>query len=129
MLGHEAIDIDHLAIADCWLQAATCEQIQFAFLIARLKKLMRTHFDREVALMARAGGRLCECHRQEHRELLELCDRADMLSRSNWPHAQALLRNKFPKMVREHIICMDQLAVLFIHTSSGAAGRDAPLAS
>jgi predicted lipid carrier protein YhbT len=38
------------------------------FLIARLKKAMRDHFDREAADGA-AGGALCRCHRQEHQTL------------------------------------------------------------
>jgi hemerythrin len=81
---------------------------------------MREHFDHEALLMQQAGGTLCECHAREHRLLLELCDRAGVLSLHNWRQAQSLLRDDMPKLVREHIVCMDQFAVLFINTSGGA---------
>lgn len=115
-LGHDVIDTDHQAIADWWLQTITCEPIQFAFFMARLKKLMQMHFDHEAMLMEEAGGRMCECHSQEHRMLLALCDQASALSLSRWRKAQSLLRTELPKLVREHIISMDQLTVLFINT-------------
>jgi hemerythrin len=121
-LGHVAIDRDHTAIADWWLRAVSCEPIQSAFFIARLKKLMRDHFERETKLMEWAGGRLCECHAREHRMLLDLCDQATVLSGCNWGMARSLLRTKLPKLVREHIISMDQLAVLFIN-ANGAIAR------
>jgi hemerythrin len=118
-LGHEAIDRENRAIADWWLRAVNCEEIQFPFFLARLKKLLRTHFDHEAALMRQAGVPLCECHAREHRLLLELCDTGTALSRRNWRRANSLLRNKFPKLLREHIIGMDALAVLFINTNCG----------
>ena len=116
-LGHEVIDFEHTAIADWWFRAVGCEQIQFPFFIARLKKLMRDHFDHEAALMKLAGGELCRCHRREHQMLLQLCDQVNALGRQNWRKAQSLLRSQLPKLVREHIICMDQLVVLFINTN------------
>lgn len=121
-LGHDVIDSDHQAIADWWLQTVTCEPIQFAFFMARLKKLMSTHFDHEAALMEEAGGRMCECHSQEHRMLLTVCDQASVLSLSRWRRAQSLLRTELPKLVREHIISMDQLTVLFINTHGEISG-------
>ena len=121
VLGHATIDLDHMAIADCWYRAVNCEQIQFPFLIARLKKAMRDHFDREAALMERAGGALCRCHRQEHQTLLDLCDDAGALSQTNWRKSQSLLQSKMPKLVREHILFTDQLAVLFLNTNGAIA--------
>jgi len=116
-LGHAAIDSGHRAIADGWARAAHCEPIQFPFFLARLKKLMRSHFDDEARLIQMAGGTLCRCHDQEHRALLELCDHVGVLSDRNWRKARSLLRRDFPRMVREHITCMDSLAVLLINTS------------
>jgi len=118
MLGHSVIDCDHHAIADGWYRAVNCEPIQFPFLIARLKKLMRVHFDHEAALMHSAGGGLCDCHRMEHQALLDLCDQAAALSTKSWSKSQSLLRNRFPKLVRSHIASMDQIAVLFINANS-----------
>jgi hemerythrin len=120
-LGHAVIDFDHQAIADWWFRLVHCNEIQFPFFMARLKKLMTTHFAHEAALMQHAGGMLCACHRHEHNLLLELCDQADGESRRNWRRAQGLLRIRFPKMMRDHIISMDQLTVLFIHASAQAA--------
>ena len=120
-LGHDAIDREHQAIADCWHRAVTCEPMQLEFMAARLRRLMRNHFDHESALMQRAGGGLCECHRREHQMLLDLCEQARTLRLRDWRGAQSLLRNRLPRLVREHIICMDQLAVLFINTN----GRNA----
>ncbi len=62
-LGHDVIDTDHRTIANWWLRTVRCEPMQFAFFIARLKKLMRQHFDHEAVLMEEAGSRMCECHR------------------------------------------------------------------
>lgn len=120
MLGHDVIDGDHMAIADGWLRAVNCEPIQFPFLIARLKKLMRSHFDHEAALMFSSGGMLCKCHREEHLTLLDLCDQAAALNEKDWRRTQSLLRNRFLKLVREHIVGMDQIAVLFIKDKMAA---------
>ena len=120
-LGHEVIDSDHVAIADWWLQTVNCEPVQFAFFLARLKKLMRTHFDHEAELMEQAGGRMCPCHSQEHQMLLTLCDEANALNKSHCRKAQSLLRTKLPKLVRQHIISMDLLTVLFINTNGKIA--------
>ncbi len=117
-LGHESIDLEHKAIADWWLLTVNCQEIQFPFFIARLKRLMHEHFVHEATLLKRAGTSLCECHEREHRLLLDLCDEAATLGRSNWRQAQSLLRNKLPKLVREHIVSMDQLAVLLINTAA-----------
>jgi hemerythrin len=121
LLGHDVIDTDHLAIADWWLQTVRCEPVQFPFFLARLKKLMRTHFDHEVTLMEEAGGQMCACHRYEHQMFLALCDQASALSRTHWKKTQSLLRTKFPKLFREHIVLTDQLTVLFINTNGNSA--------
>ena len=53
--------------------------------------------------------------------LLDLCDRVTALSPHNWRKARSLLRTQLPRLVREHIISMDQLAVLFIDANGPAA--------
>lgn len=118
-LGHDAIDLDHAAITNHWFRTATCEEIQFPFFIARLKKLMIDHFEHEAALMESAGGNLCNCHRQEHQSLLDFCDEVRELSGRSWRKTQSLLRNRFPRLVRHHVMYTDQLAVLFINTNEG----------
>jgi len=120
-LGHEVIDLDHKAIADWWLRAVNCEQIQFPFSLARLKRLLRSHFDHEAALVQQAGGVLCARHRSEHQTLLDLCDQAAAESRQNWRRTQALIRSRFPKLVRDHIVSMDQCVVLFLNTTGPTA--------
>lgn len=119
LLGHEWIDRDLRAIADGWLRAVTCEPIQFPFFIARMKKLMRLHFDQEESLMRSSGGTLCECHHREHRMLIDVCNEAYASSVKNWQRTQSLLRNRFPKLIRDHIAGMDQIAVLFIDANHG----------
>jgi hypothetical protein len=123
LLGHEWIDRDLRAIADGWLNAVTCQPIQFPFLIARMKKLMRLHFDHEEMLMRASGGALCECHRREHRSMIEVCDQAAAFSVKNWRRTQSLLRNGFPRLIRGHVAGMDQIAVLFIDANYGALAR------
>jgi len=71
--------------------------------------------------MEHAGGRMCPCHSQEHQMFLALCDEPNALKRSHWRKAQSLLRTKLPKLVRQHIISMDLLTVLFINTSGKIA--------
>lgn len=122
-LNHEVIDTDHMAIANWWLRAVQCEPMQSTFFIARLKKLMREHFSHEALLMERSGGRLCECHQREHREWIALCDQAQALSQYNWKKARSLLRTDLPRLVREHVISMDQLTVIFINTGGASAHR------
>jgi hypothetical protein len=120
LLGHEWIDRDLRAIADGWLSAVTCEPIQFQFFIARMKKLMSMHFEREASLMRSSGGMLCECHHNEHRMLIDVCNQAYTYSTNNWRRTQSLLRSRFPKLIRNHIAGMDQIAVLFIDANQGA---------
>ena len=122
-LGNQVIDADHMAIADWWLRAVNCEPIQSTFFIARLKKLMRDHFDHEARLMEQFGGTLCACHQSEHQNWIDLCDEAQALSGRNWKKARSLLRIELPRLVREHIISMDQLTVIFINTNGGLAQR------
>ena len=71
--------------------------------------------------MHSSGGMLCKCHQSEHLTLLDLCDQAAALSTTNWRRTQSLLRIKFPKLIREHINGMDQIAVLFINSNMKAA--------
>jgi hemerythrin len=123
-LGHDAIDADHVEISDCWFQAVNCKPIQFPFLIARLKKLMASHFTREDAIMTHAVSSLCACHRHEHEMFLGLCDRAARISKFDWRAAQRLLRDEFPKRAREHIICMDQMLVLHFNMSEASIPAD-----
>lgn len=123
-LGHDKIDADHVEISDCWFQAVNCKPIQFPFLIARLKKLMVNHFTREDAIMRYAASSLCSCHRHEHEMLLGLCDRGARLSESDWRATQRLLRDEFPKRVREHIICMDQVLVLHLNMRNESIPAD-----
>jgi hemerythrin len=127
-LGHTDIDSDHSQIARCWFQAANCLPIQFPYFITRLRKVMRDHFDREAEIMSGYDSDLCACHRHEHDALLGLCDTAYRLSHDDWEQAQALLRSEFPRMVREHIICMDQMVVMCINTN-GEIGRADPRCS
>ena len=104
-------------MADYWLRAVNCEQIQFPLHIFRLKKHMAGHFEHETALLTESGGTLCQCHRHEHQELLELCDHLFALHESDWRQTRALLRGKFVRLVRRHVANMDLAAVLFINTS------------
>jgi hemerythrin len=125
VLGHAEIDTDHFAIADCWLQATQCEPIVLPFQIARLRKLMRNHFDREASLVEATGTAFCRCHRQEHDGLLELCGDAYALSYQNVRKSRSLLQNELPRLVRDHIISMDQIAILIINL----AAEDSALAT
>jgi hemerythrin len=125
-LGHAEIDSDHFAIADYWLQLAKCPPIAIPFHVARLRKRMRSHFSHEVALIEAAGRRLWHDHQDEHDAMLRLCDQAYELCVHNARAARALLRNRLPRMMRSHIICMDQIAVLMI--KDAAEDRPAPYA-
>ncbi len=123
-LGHDQIDADHVEISDCWFRAVNCKPIQFPFLIARLKKVMADHFVREDAIMRHAAGPLCSCHKHEHDMLLGLCDRGARLADSDWRATQRLLRDEFPKRVREHIIGPDQMLVLHLNMSNAGISPD-----
>jgi hemerythrin len=121
-LGHQLIDTDHMAIAHWWQRVVQCDPVESTFFIARLKKLMRDHFDHEALLMAQSGGRLCECHQKEHQQWIDVCDQAQALSGISWRKARSLLRTDLPRLVREHVISMDQLTVIFINTN-GTVGH------
>ena len=117
-LGHAEIDSDHFAIAEYWLQLTCCEPIAIPFHIARLRKRMRDHFSREAGLVEATGLRLSLSHHGEHDEMLWLCDEAYRLSDRDRRAARALLRTKLPRLMRSHIICMDQIAVLMMTTAA-----------
>lgn len=121
--GHADIDFDHLAITDQLRRTAGCEPIQFPFFIARLRKSLQLHFQRQAIQMDGAGRRLCDCHRHEHQTILDLCDQAQKPSRRPWSKTQSLMRGRLPTVVRRQILYMDQLAVLFINTSERASSR------
>jgi hemerythrin len=121
MLGHDVIDSEHAAISNCWFYAVNCPPIEFPLRLARLKKLMAMHFEHESALLAQSGYALCRYHHNEHRMLLELCDQVMTSHERDWKKAQSLLQKKFAKLVREHVITMDQCAVLLIHSNSEIA--------
>jgi hemerythrin len=125
-LGHAAIDADHFAIADCWLAAMRCAPVALPFHIARLRRLMRRHFEHEAALVEATGTPFCRFHRREHEAMLALCDDAYALADRNWRKARALLRDKLPAAVRGHVISMDQVAVLVINTAAERARAPAP---
>lgn len=117
-LGHAQIDNDHFAIADWWMKATQCEPIALPFHIAALRRTMRSHFRREAALVEAAGTPMCCDHQNEHDGMIELCDDAYALSERNGRAARALLRNKLPKLMRNHINSMDQIAVLIIREAA-----------
>ncbi len=117
-LGHQLIDADNVAISNCWLRATDCEPIELPFQAARLRKLVRVQFDHEAALIEAIAGELSEPHRREHRSLMDLCDEAYALSAQSWKRARALLRRDFAKLFRNHLVCMDQIAVVIINTAS-----------
>jgi hemerythrin len=116
VLGHDIIDAEHAAVAELWLKAVTCERIAFPLHLARLRKAMARHFDHEAALMAERGAALCRHHRNEHSMLLKLCGDALALYECDWRKARSLLRSTLPRLVREHVVSMDQCAVLFLNT-------------
>ena len=95
-LGHAEIDLDHFAIAECWLRTMDCGALELPLRIARLRKSMRTHFDHEENLVEAAGATFCACHRREHDTLLGLCDDAYALSEHDWRGARAILRTEMP---------------------------------
>lgn len=124
-LGHSEIDSDHFAIADWWMKVTLCEPVALPFHIAGLRRMMRNHFSREAALVEAAGAPFCCAHRCEHDTMLELCDDAYELSARSLRAARALLRNKLPRLMRDHINSMDQIAVLIIR----AAAQDRAISS
>ena len=117
-LGHIQIDADHFAIADWWMKAMLCEPVALPFHIAALRKTMRSHFCREATLVETTGTPFCYCHRREHNVMLELCDDAYDLSARSLRAARTLLRNKLPRLMRDHINSMDQIAVLIIRAAT-----------
>lgn len=125
-LGHAEIDADHFAIANWWMRATQCEPIALPFHIAGLRKAMRDHFGREAALVEAAGASFCACHRNEHNVLLELCDDAYALTARNLRSARTLLRNKLPRLMRDHIDTMDQIAVLMMREAAENRAAVAP---
>jgi hypothetical protein len=120
-LGHPQIDREHLIIADWWMKAALCAPVALPFHIAGLRKAMREHFSREAALVEATGEPLCPRHRCEHDSMLALCDEAYRQSHRRQRAARALLRNGLPRLLRDHINSMDQIAVLIIRAAQNRA--------
>jgi hemerythrin len=121
-LGHAEIDRDHFAIADWWMKATRCAPIALPFHIAGLRRVMRNHFTREASLVEATGTPFGSGHRTEHDAMLALCDDAYALAERDWRGARRLLRDRLPRLVREHVISMDQIAVLIINE----AGQNRP---
>jgi hypothetical protein len=117
-LGHAQIDSEHFAIADWWMKATLCRPIALPFHIAGLRKTMRSHFSREAGLVEATGMPFCLGHQREHETMLALCDEAYELSGRHQRAARALLRQKLPRLMRDHINSMDQVAVLIIRAAA-----------
>jgi hemerythrin len=100
------------------MKAMLSEPIALPFHVAALRKKMRDHFSREAALVEAAGTPMCCDHRNEHDGMLDLCDRAFALSGRNPRAARALLRSRLPRMMRDHINSMDQIAVLILRAAA-----------
>ena len=115
-LGHPQIDSEHFAIADCWSQAIRSAPVGLPLTIARLRKVMGRHFEHEAVLIEAAGVPFCACHRVEHEAMLNLCDDAYALAESDRRASQGLLR-RLPRLMKDHIICTDQIAVLMIQAA------------
>jgi hemerythrin len=120
VLGHDAIDADHAAIGNAWLAAMQCNITALPFHVARLAKLMRTHFDREAKLVEAVGVPFCWCHRSEHDAMLATCRDAFALSERAPRKARGLLRSHLSRSLRSHIGTMDQIAVIIINTARPA---------
>jgi hemerythrin len=119
-LGHAVIDADHAAIGDAWLAAMQCDLIALPFHVARLTKLMRTHFDHETELVEAVGVPFCWCHHNEHEAMLAICGEALSLSERDPRKARRLLRSQLSRRIRQHVGTMDQVAVLIINTAAPA---------
>ncbi len=126
-LGHAVIDGDNAAISDVWIRAAVCDPVELPFQIARLRKLLRTHFHHEAALVETIAVELCGPHRQEHQRLIDLCSEAYGLAGDAWRQSRLLLRRDFARLYRSHVICMDQITVVMINSAAQEAeGRIQP---
>ena len=117
-LGHQDIDADHVAISDAWLAAMRCAAISLPFHVARLAKVMREHFDREIRLVEAAGVQCCWCHQNEHTAMLAICHAALGLSEHEPRKARQLLRTELARRIRRHVATTDQIAVMIINTAS-----------
>lgn len=120
-LGHAVIDAEHASLTHLWHEAVQSTQIELPLRLARLKKRMTLHFAHELELIEKSGAVMCECHRSEHQTLLSVCDQVAALAAGNLPRARSLLRTKFAKLVRQHIIFTDQMAVLRINRGCAEA--------
>jgi hypothetical protein len=120
-LGHAQIDREHFIIADWWMKAMLCLPIALPFHVAGLRRAMREHFSREAALVEATGEPLCFRHRCEHDSMLALCEDAYAQSGRSQRAARALLRNELPRLLRDHINGMDQIAVLIIRAAQDRA--------
>jgi hypothetical protein len=118
MLGHDVIDFAYAAISNCWLHALNCIPLELPLRLARLKKLMAAQFANESVLLAQFGYSLCRFPHDEHRILFELCDQVLAFHEHDRQKALSLLHRKFAKLVRKHIITMDQCAVLLMRSNS-----------
>jgi hemerythrin len=119
-LGHHEIDADHVAISDAWVAAMRCKAVALPFHVARLAKVMRDHFEREIRLVEAAGVQCCWCHQNEHAGMLAVCHAAFALSEHAPRKARQLLRKELAQRIRRHVATTDQIAVLIINTAAPA---------
>jgi hemerythrin len=122
-LGHKEIDADHIAISEAWLAAMRCRAVALPFHVARLIKIMRDHFDREMRLVEAAGVPCCWCHHNEHTAMLALTQAAFELSEHDPRRARSLLRTELAPRIRRHVATADQVAVLIINTAPASCCR------
>ena len=119
-LGHAEIDADHLEIGDAWLAAVECKTLALPFHVARLAKVMQTHFDHEASLVEATGVPFCWCHHNQHAAMLAICREALAICERDPRKARRLLRKELSGRIRRHIGTMDQVAVLIINAAAPA---------
>jgi hemerythrin len=94
-----------------------CKAIALPLHVARLARVMRDHFEREIRLVEAAGVQCCWCHQNEHSAMLAVCHAAFGMSEHEPRKARQLLRTELARRIRRHVTTTDQIAVLIINTA------------
>ncbi len=115
-VGHDAIDADHDAIAECCSEIAEATSTALEFQLHRLRTLLANHFQHEELLLRQAGSRLCDCHTRDHALFLELCDKAILENRGQRKNSRRMILRELLPALREHIAFRDQLIALHLNT-------------
>jgi hemerythrin len=119
LLGHDAIDRDHLAFSDLVSAIQTSDNVAFPTLFRSLLAHTQEHFEREQALMVESACPTLREHQAEHARVLGECQQfLARVERGFIAFGRAFVIERLLPWFELHITSMDSALVVHLRATS-----------